>query len=87
MTKVGIDFSSLTLIGLGFFDIFRFGGGADAAPSLSSLFVALSQQNFVQGFIIKTLAQIWKNLHKLYDVVDNDVIIVRKLAEKTVTRI
>ena len=50
-------------------------------PSLSSLFVALSQQNFAQGLTIKALAQIWKNLHKI-----NDVIIVKKLAEKTVTR-
>ena len=27
-----------------------------------------------------------KNLHKINDVTDNDVIILRKLAEKTVTR-
>ena len=27
-----------------------------------------------------------KNLHEINDVTDNDVIIVRKLAEKTVTR-
>ena len=33
---------------------------ADAASSLSSLFVDLSQQNFVQGLTIKALAQIWK---------------------------
>ena len=26
-----------------------------------------------------------KNLHKINDVIDNDVIIVRKLAEKTIT--
>ena len=56
------------------------GLGADAAPLpplLSSLFVDLSQRNFVQGLTIKALAQIWKNLHKI-----NDVIIVRKLAKK-----
>ena len=33
-------------------------GGADAL--LSSLFVALSQRNFVQGLRIKDLVQIWK---------------------------
>ena len=38
------------------------GGGADAAPSLSSLFVALSQQTFVQGLTIKALPQIWKKI-------------------------
>ena len=51
-------------------------------PLLSSLFVDLSQRNFVQGLTIKALAQIWKKLHKI-----NDVIIVKKLAEKTVTRV
>ena len=51
-------------------------------PQLSSLFVDLSQRNFVQRLTIKALAQIWKNLHKI-----NDVIIVRKLAEKTVKRV
>ena len=79
--------ATLTLIGLGFFDILRFGGGADATPSLSSLFAALSQQNFVQGLTMKALAQIWrKKLYKIHDVIDDDVIIVRKLAEKAVTR-
>ena len=60
--------------------------GGMPPPSLSSLFVAPSQQNFVQGLTIKALAIIWKNLHKIHDVIDNDVIIVRKLAEKTVKR-
>ena len=58
--------ATLTIIGLGFFDIFRFGEGGegDATPSLSSLFVALSQQNFVQGLTMKALAQIWKKFVK-----------------------
>ena len=60
--------------------MFRF-GGTDAAPLLSSLFVDLSQQNFVQELTIKALAQICKNLHKINDVIDNYVIIVRKLAD------
>ena len=63
------------------------GGGADAAPLLSSLFVNLSQRNFVQGLKIKALAQIWKKLHKINDVIDNDVIIVRNFAEKTIKRV
>ena len=49
----------LTLIGLGFFEMFRFGGGG---PPLYSLFVNLSQRNFVQGLTIKALAQIWKKI-------------------------
>ena len=49
--------------------------------------VDLLQRNFVQGLTIKALAQIWKKLHKINDVIDNDVILVRKLAEKTVKRV
>ena len=52
-------------------------------PPLSSLF-ALSQRNFGQGLTIKAPAQIWKKLHKINEVIDNDVNIARKLAEKTV---
>ena len=43
----------------GLFGIFRFG---DAALLLSSLFVDLSQQNFVQRLTIKALAQIWEKI-------------------------
>ena len=75
---------NLTLIGQGFLTSLGLGGGG-RHPSLSSLFVALSQQNFVLRLTIKALAEIWKNLHKINDVIDNDVIIVRKLVEKTVT--
>ena len=39
---------------------------------------------FLHGLAIKELAQIWKKMDKINDVIDNDVIIVRKLAEKTV---
>ena len=46
----------VTLIGLGFFDMFRF----FLPPLLSSLFVDLSQRTFVQGLTIEALAQIWK---------------------------
>ena len=31
-------------------------------PPLSSLFVDLSQQNFVQGLTIKALARLWKKI-------------------------
>ena len=71
----------------GLFDMFMFGGGGvdtTPPPLLSSLFVNLSQRNFVQGLKIKALAQICEKLHKINDVIDNDVIIVRNLAEKTV---
>ena len=48
-------------------------------PLLTLLFVDLSKRNFVHGLPIKALAQIWK--------IDNDVIIVRNLPEKTVKRV
>ena len=49
-------------------------------PGLSSsLFVDLSQRNFVQRLTIKALAQIRKKITK-----NNDVIIVKNLAEKTI---
>ena len=44
----------LTCLGLG--------GGGGCRPLLSSLFVDLSQRNFVQGLKIKALAQIWKKI-------------------------
>ena len=53
-------------------------------PLLSSLFVYLSQRNFVQRLTIEALAQLWKKFTKNNDVIDNDVIIVKNLAEKTV---
>ena len=72
-----------------FFDIFRFGGGGGgggaASPSLSSLFVALSQQNFV-GIGNQSISLHKEKLHNVNDVINNDLIIVRKIAEKTVTR-
>ena len=80
--------SKLTLIGLGFFDIFRFGRRHPCPPPpLSSLFVNLSQRNFVQGLRIKALAHVWKNCIKLLTSLGNDVITVRKLPEKTVKRV
>ena len=61
--------------------MFRFEG--DATPIIFSLVVNVSQRNFVHGMTIKALAQIWKKLHKI----DDDVIVVRKLAKKTVKRV
>ena len=54
---------ALTLIGLGFLTCLGLGGGGGGGsyrPLLSSLFVDLSQRNFVQGLTIKALAQMWK---------------------------
>ena len=71
----------------GFFDIFRFGGGGEAsAPSLSLLFVALFATKFCTGIDSQSISSNMEKLYKVNDVIDNDVIIVRKLAEKTVTR-
>ena len=60
--------------------MFRFGGEGRIPPPLS-LFV--SQQNFMQGMTVKALSQIWKNLHKIYDVIDGDVITLRTLGKKS----
>ena len=79
----------LTLIGLDCLDMFRLGGGGGRMPPpLSSLFEDLSQQNFVRGLTIKALAQIWKEIWiKINDVIDNGVIIMKKLAEKILKRV
>ena len=75
----------LTLIGLGFFDIFRFGEGADTAPP-PIIFVVCGpiKTNFCTGIDNQSISSNMENLHKSNDVIDNNVIIVRKLAEKTV---
>ena len=45
------------------------------------------ETNFCTGIDNQSISSnMEKNLHKIHDVIDNDVIIVRKLAEKTVTR-
>ena len=46
----------LTCLGLGG------GGGGGGCRLSSSLFVDLSQRNFVQGLTIKALAQIWRKI-------------------------
>ena len=51
---------------------------------LSSLFVNLSQLNFCTGIDNQSISSNTEKLHKINDVIDNDVIIVRNLAEKTV---
>ena len=55
-------------------------------PPTPIIFVVLDllQRNFVQVLTVQAPAQIWKNLHKINDVIDDDVFIVRKLAEKTI---
>ena len=55
--EIGTAIKSENALRLSFFYVFRFGG---RLPLLSSLFVDLSQRNFVQGLTIKALARIWK---------------------------
>ena len=65
---VGSTETPLTLIGLAFFDMFRFGGWGDAASTnrphyyLRCLWTYW-QRNFVQGFTIKALAEIWEKIY------------------------
>ena len=70
-----------TLIGLGFFDFFGFGGGADAAPLIIFVVCGPIATQFCTGIDNQSISSNMEKLHKI-----NDVIIVRKLAEKTVTR-
>ena len=76
----------LTLIGLGFFDIFRFGGRWMLSPLIILVVCSLIATKFCTGIDNQSISSdIEKKLHKMYDVIGNDVVIVRKLAEKTVT--
>ena len=74
---------NLTLIGQGFFEIFRFGGGDGICQTHHIIFVVCGPvaKKFFTGLKIKALAQVWKKMHKV-----KDVIIARMLAEKTVKR-
>ena len=72
----------LTLIRLGFFDIFRFGEGG-CRPPIIFVVCGLTATKFCTGIDNQSMSSnMEKNLHKI-----NDVIIVRKLAEKTVKRV
>ena len=65
---------------MAFFDMFRFGGSGILPPIIFVVFGPV-------GLTIKVSSQIWKkNYINLMTSLDNDVIMVRKLAEKTVKR-
>ena len=77
---------SLTLIGLGFYDVFRFGGGGGGRI----IFVVCGPiaTKFCTGIDNQSISSdMEKSLHKINDVIHNGVIIVRKLAEKPVKRV
>ena len=80
--------ATLTLIELGFFDLFRFGGGgADATPLIIFVVCGPITIKFYKGIDNESISSnMEKNLYKIHDVIDNDVSILRKLAKKTVTR-
>ena len=75
---------SLTLTGLGFFDMFRFGGGADAFIFVIFVVCEPIPTKFCTGIDNQSISSNMQKSHKINDVIDNDVIIVRNLAEKTV---
>ena len=76
----------LTLIGLGFFDIFRFGGRRMLSPLIIFVVCSLIATKFCTGIDNQSISSdMEKKLYKIYDVIGNDFVIVRKLAEKTVT--
>ena len=59
----------------GLFYMFRF------APPVIFVVCGAIATKFVLRLTIKALAQVWKNLHKINDVIDSDVIILRNCAE------
>ena len=58
--------------------------GGMPPPLLSSLFVDLSQRNFAQQIDNRSISSNMEKNYKNNDVIDNDVIIVKNFAEKTV---
>ena len=63
------------------------GGGADAASFIIFVVCGPIATKFCTGINNQSISSnMESNLHKIHDVIDNDVIIVRNLAEKTVTR-
>ena len=79
--------ATLTLIGTGFFDILKFGGGADATPLIIFVVCGPIKTKFCTGIDNESISSnMKKKLYKIHDVIDDDVIMVRKLAEKAVTR-
>ena len=80
---------NLTLIRQGFFDIFRFGGGGDICPTHPTIFVVCGPvaTKFCARIDNQSIRSSMEKMHKVKDVIDNDVIIARKLAKKTVKRV
>ena len=71
------DWAFLTCLGWG-------GGGGGCRPSIILAVCGPIANKFCTGIDNEGISSIWKDLHKINDVIDNDVIIVRKLAEQTV---
>ena len=57
------------------------------APIILIVCAPIATNFFLQGLTIKALAQKWEKLHQINDVIDTNIIIVRKLDEKTVKRV
>ena len=69
---------SLTLIGLGFFDMFRFGrGGGSISPQCIFIVSGPITIIFCTGIYHQSISSnMKKNLHKINDFIDNDVILL-----------
>ena len=66
---------SLTLIGLGFFDMFRFGRGGSISPQCIFIVSGPITMTFCTGIYHQSVSSnMKKNLHKINDFIDNDVI-------------
>ena len=68
---------SLTLIGLGFFDMFNFGGGGSISPQCIFIVSGPITMTFCTGIYHQSVSSnMKKNLHKINDFIDNDVILL-----------
>ena len=68
---------SLTLIGLGFFDMFRFWGGGSISPQCIFIVSGPITMTFFTGIYHQSVSSnMKKNLHKINDFIDNDVILL-----------
>ena len=75
----------------GLFDMFRFfllgGGGGGMPPPIIFVVCGPIATKFCTRIDNQIISSNMEKLHKINDVIHNDVIIVRKLAEKTVKRV
>ena len=74
------------IMGLGFFDTLRLGGEGRIPPIIFVVSGVIATK-FCTEIDNQSISSNMEKMHKINDVIDNDVIIVRKLPERTVKRV